>query len=112
MSLLAYSITRRNGRTFWTRVGSAERQQNGSISIHFDTLPSCDVILRDPIESSETIPPKEARPAPYEVQTLYCPQCGRPHGYAKSNIVRYQRDANQARLVAIGDSHECPWCRP
>jgi len=36
---IAYSITERNGKTFWNRIGVAFENKDGSITVNLEALP-------------------------------------------------------------------------
>lgn len=37
---VVYSIAERNGRSYWTRVGAAFENQDGSLNVHLEAMPS------------------------------------------------------------------------
>lgn len=64
-SKIAYSISERNGRSFWTRIGRAFVNRDGSINVRLEALPTNGQIqLRDPEPRDELGGPSIARARP------------------------------------------------
>ena len=61
-SKIAYSISERNGRSFWTRIGRAFTNRDGSITVRLEALPmNGQLQLRDPEPRDELVGPPVAR---------------------------------------------------
>ena len=61
---VAYSITERNGRSFWTRIGAAFTNKDGSITVKLEATPvSGQLQIRD-WEPRDDTPSAGAGPGP------------------------------------------------